>query len=385
MPLARVARPLRLLSILGVLASGGSAGAQLVIESTFNPSSAVDLCGVAVDSATGDVWVYDCLSADVQRYSSAGAFLASIPRPGESANDVDVEFSPVGFTLDATPVPPGTLLFINGETGPAEIYALDKSTGTVVETLNTAFGASHVVGGAFHPDRRTVFLVQDNVPAAADRNRIAEVDPTSGLVLSSFQIPSFPVSYGDVEVCASTGSLFVVSSIQTSIAEFTPAGTIVGTYPLPAGVVTLSGIGINDGTGEAWVSSTNGNVWRLSGLPCPACAPALTIAKAAGEVRIAWPGLAAGTPVDIVKGDLQTLRTTAGDFTVALDAVVPAADVCVGNDATAGLVVDDGSDPPSNAGRFYLGRCQGGTYDSLAPSQVASRDSEIKAAVGSCP
>jgi len=89
--------------------------------------------------------------------------------------------------------------------------------------------------------------------------------------------------------------------------------------------------------------------------------------------------------VDIVKGDLQTLRATAGDLTAALDAVVPVSDVCVGNDAEGGMVIDDGLDPPSNAGRFYLGRCNAGTYDSLAPSQVASRDSEIAAAAGACP
>jgi len=385
MLLTAVVRASRVFSILGVLLFGGTAGAQLAIQSTFNPSNAADLCGVAVDHATGEVWLYGCSSTEVQRYSSSGAFLAALPRPGESANDVDVDFSPVGFTLDATPIPAGTLLFINGETALAEIYALDKSAGTVIESLNTAFGASHVVGGAFHPDRRTMFLLQDNVPAAADRNRIAEIDPATGSVLSSFQISSFSVSYGDLEVCASTGNLFVVSSLQTSIAEFTPAGTAVATYPLPVGVATLSGIGLNDSTGEAWVSSTNGNVWRLSGLPCPACAPALTVAKAAGELRVTWPGLATGTPVDLVKGDLQTLRATAGDLTAALDAVVPVSDVCVGNDVEAGMVIDDGLDPPSNAGRFYLGRCKGGTYDSLAPSQVASRDSGIAAAAGACP
>ena len=89
--------------------------------------------------------------------------------------------------------------------------------------------------------------------------------------------------------------------------------------------------------------------------------------------------------MDLVKGDLQTLRATACDLTAALDAVVPISDVCVGNDVEAVMVIDDGLDPPSIAGRFYLGHRKGGTYDSLAPSQVASRDSEIAVAAGACP
>lgn len=385
MRLASIIRPFRNLSILGALAVGGGAEAELTIQSTFNPSNAAGLCGLAFAATTGEVWVYDCSAADVQRYSGTGTFLATIPRPGESADDVDIEISPEGFTLDTTAVPPGTPLFVNGESGTADVYALDPSTGAVVETLNSAFGASHVVGGAFHPIRNTLFLVQDNVPAAADRNRIAEIDPATGTVLNTFQIPTFSVSFGDIEVCASTGNLFVVSSVQTSIAEFSPTGALVATHPLPAGVVTLSGIGLDDITGEAWVASTNGNVWRLSGLPCLPCAPGLAVAKAAGQVQVAWPGVAAGIPVDLVKGALPALRAAAGDFTAALDAIAPDSDVCVGDNVVTGMVVDNGPDPQASAGWFYLGRCHGGTYDSSAPDQIGGRDAEIASAAGSCP
>ena len=169
----------------------------------------------------------------------------------------------------------GTLLFVNGETGAAEIYAVDKQTGTIIDTLATAFGVSHVVGGAYHPERNTFFLVQDNVPGTADQNRIAEINPSDGSVINTFQITaSFNVSFG--EVCASSGNLFVVSSVETRIAEYTPVGALVQYHALPAGVSSLSGIGLDDLSGEAWVSGTGGGVWRLGGLPCqPTALPLL--------------------------------------------------------------------------------------------------------------
>jgi hypothetical protein len=253
--------------------------ADLAILGQFNPSNAADLCGIGFDPTSGQLWVYGCSESTVQRYSSAGSFLSSVARPGESANDVDVELAPTAFNFASTAVSQGSLLFINGETGVAEIYAVDKSTGSSLGTLITSFGVSHVVGGAYHPGRASLFLIQDQVPPAADRNRVAEIDPVSGLVLNTFQTtPSFAVNFGDLEVCGSSQNLLVVSSSQTSIGEFTPTGSFVQTHALPAGVSSLSGIGIDDATGEIWVSGTGGVVWRLGGGPCaatPTAVPAL--------------------------------------------------------------------------------------------------------------
>jgi hypothetical protein len=65
----------------------------------------------------------------------------------------------------------------------------------------------------------------------------------------------------------------VVSSDRDTIGEFTPAGAFVKAHALPTDVTLLSGIGIDDATGEVWVAGTGGNVWRLSGSPCPARTP----------------------------------------------------------------------------------------------------------------
>lgn len=254
---------------LAVAIAPAQARAALTTLGQFNPSQASGLCGIATHDETGDVWVVGCSGADVQRYSSTGTFLSSVPRPGEPANDVDVEIAPVPFTLGSTPVPAGTVLFINGETGPAEIYAVDASTGIVLETLMTSFGDNHVVGGAYHPSRGTFFLIQDRVPGDPDGNRVAEIDPATGSVLNSFQISTFfDVNFGDIDVCGSSGNLYFVSSVEARVAEITADGVLVQYHDLPAGVTGLSGIGQDDVTGDTWVGGTGGTAWLLGGLPC---------------------------------------------------------------------------------------------------------------------
>lgn len=254
--------------------------AQLTLASQFDPTASSDNCGLGFDSTAGEVWVYGCSAANVDRYSSAGVLLSSVPRAGEVANDVDVELSTNPFTLGATALPSNALLFINGESGPAEIYALDETTGAVLSTLNAAFGTSHVVGGAYHRGRRTLFLVQDLVPAAADRNRIAEIDTATGAVLNTFQIgATFSVNFGDLEVCNATGNLILGSSAENRLAEYTPAGVLVGYHALPVGVSSVAGLAIDDSTGQIWAASSagGGDVFRLAGGPCaPTTVPALS-------------------------------------------------------------------------------------------------------------
>ncbi|MGH7724628.1 MAG: FlgD immunoglobulin-like domain containing protein [Candidatus Eiseniibacteriota bacterium] len=245
------------------------AGAALSVVSQFNPTDAAGLCGVAADPSNQSVRLYPCSGTHVRQYSSAGTFLAAATRPGEAADDVDLEIARVALVLGVTPVPAGTLLVINGESGPADIYALDPTSGAVLATLPTLFGASHVVGGAWHPGRNTFFLVQDRNGSAPNGNRVAEIDPTNGAILNSFStIGIFDVNYGDLDVCNTSGNLLLVSSVETRMVELTPAGTLVQYHPLPAGVSDLSGLGHDDVMAEAWVASPGGNVWRLGGIPC---------------------------------------------------------------------------------------------------------------------
>lgn len=86
---------------------------------------------------------------------------------------------PVGFAPGTTLLDPGSLLFVNGESGVAEIQAPDEGTGAIVETLVSDYGVSHVVGGTHHPGRGTPSLVQDRVLAGvASLSSIAIEDST---------------------------------------------------------------------------------------------------------------------------------------------------------------------------------------------------------------
>jgi hypothetical protein len=235
---------------------------------SFNPTGVTTLCGIGYDPDSSHVWIYGCNAGNIQCFSTTGVLLNSFTAPGGAANDVDIEIAPELLTINNTTVPKGQLLFINGDVDAAEIYAVDNATGLVIDTLSSVFGTDHVVGGAYHPTRNTFFMIQDNVPDVALENLIAEINPLTGDTLQTFQITNFfSVSFGDIEV-GTNGNLFVVSSVEDSIAEFTPQGTFVQQHALPMGVTELSGIALDCSLGQAWVTSTTGTVFHLGQFPC---------------------------------------------------------------------------------------------------------------------
>ncbi|MFN0059392.1 MAG: hypothetical protein ACKVX7_13130 [Planctomycetota bacterium] len=260
---------------LAVVVLANTSWGQLTVVNQFDTISAV---GLGYDHTAGDVWMYPNGGNFLQQYSAAGVLLGTVPRPGESANDADIEFTVGVLTLGSTILPDATLLFINGEDDFADIYAVDKATGAVLATMETDFGVSHVVGGAHHPSRGTIFLLQDNVPAGTvNDNQVAEIDPVTGAVLQTWytttSAPTFTIDYADIEV-AGNGNLVIVSADESSVGEFTPEGVFVTLRALPAGVSNLSGIGVDEASCQWWVIETNGQVARLGGLSGdPVCSP----------------------------------------------------------------------------------------------------------------
>lgn len=377
-----------LLAVAATLcAAGNSAEAAITLLGQF-PSGLGTPVSCGFDHGTDSVWVYGDSDATLSRFSRTGVALGTVARPGEAANDVDVTFTTKAMTLGVTALPAGTMLFVNGESGVAEVYAVDKATGSVLATLITAFGASHVVGGAYHPDRNTIFLVQDRQPSGTSNdNLIAEIDPVTGSVLNSFAITAalstFTVNYGDLEVAAN-GNLFVVSSDETTIVELTPTGMLVQESVLPAGVASLSGIGLDHGRGEAWVTGTGGTVWRLGGFPAtPSLGrPSLSASKGPqGAVVLDWPPVAGATAYDAVRGDLGALRQTAGDFSSSTTACLA--------DNVASPPVQDPTALAIGEMRWYLVRATAGaiigSFDDESTAQQGSRDVEIAASASACP
>lgn len=244
------------------------ASAQLTILTQFNPSNTGGTCGIAYNAPDGEIMVIGCSASVIDRYAEDGTFISSADVVGEGANDVDIDMSPSDLVMNGTFVAQGQLLLVNGETGVAEIYAIDEVTNQVIDTLVPAFGNSHVVGGSYHPQRGTFFLVQDNVPGGFVENRVAEIDATTGDTIQTFSVqPYFDVNYGDLDISPVSGNLFIVSSSDNGIAEFTPDGVFITEHALPAGVSDLSGIALDNDLQGAWVCNTSGVVFKLGNFP----------------------------------------------------------------------------------------------------------------------
>ncbi len=245
-----------------------SASAQLTILTQFDPSNTGGTCGIAYNSPDGEIMVIGCSASVIDRYTEDGTFISSTDVVGEAANDVDIDMSPVDLTLNGTFVAQGQLLLVNGENGVAEIYAIDEATNEVIDTLVPGFGNSHVVGGSYHPQRGTFFLVQDNVPGGFVENRVAEIDATTGDTIQTFSVqPYFDVNYGDLDISPISGNLFIVSSSDDGVAEFTPDGVFITEHVLPSGVNSLSGIALDNDLEGAWVCNTSGTLFKLGNFP----------------------------------------------------------------------------------------------------------------------
>lgn len=230
---------------------------QLSVIDVFAPGFGV-FHGVGYDRVTQRVWVASSFDDFLLAYDRLGASLGSITQPGEVSNDGDVDFSPTAVNMAGQTFGAGTMLYINGESGPAEIYAVNPADGQVLATLFTTVGNGSVVGGAYHPQRGTFFLVD----YAADD--VSEVDAQTGATLNTFDLTGiYNVHYGDLDISQRTGNLYLVSSASNDIAEVTPEGTLLQTIALPLGVTAVSGIGIDDKRGQIWLSNTSGSYYQV--------------------------------------------------------------------------------------------------------------------------
>ena len=258
---------LLLCGLLGAQCLQTAAGQATLIKS-INPEGVGRLCGVGLDPVEGDIWVHGCTSLDIRRYTPEGEFVGSVPRPGEITNDVDVTFAPAEVPFANTTIPAGTLLFINGEVDEAEVYAIDKSTGEVIDTLHTMFGTDHVVGGAYSITSGSIFLIQDTIPGGTDENRVAEIDPVTGAVMQTYQIGhDYEVNFGDLDVFSPTGNLLVVSNFNNNVAAFSPDGELIDLIEIPAEVLP-TGVALDCAKNEAWMSDREGILWHLGNVPC---------------------------------------------------------------------------------------------------------------------
>ncbi len=122
---------------------------------------------------------------------------------------------------------------------------------------------------------------------------------------------------------------------------------------------------------DAGPCSFDGNVW-LAEMPFTRLRPLLT--------ELTW--LDSGTYFDVVRGDLDTLRITGGDFATAAEA-------CIADDYTEWSIPDPFLPPEPGTGAWYLVRDFNAYadhgYDGGGPGQVRPRDALYGAPNGCLP
>jgi hypothetical protein len=116
-------------------------------------------------------------------------------------------------------------------------------------------------------------------------------------------------------------------------------------------------------------------------LPLPTGSSTITEGKNAGTTTISWTSLPNASVYDLVRGNLSTLRSSAGDFSAATESCLA--------DNEAATTFTDGTIPAAGSGFYYLVRgvnCAGNSsYDEGNPKQQGSRDAETNASANSCP
>jgi hypothetical protein len=186
------------------------------------------LIGLAFDPESGNVFAYPRGSLNIVSFTPTGTQVGVIQHPGIFSSDFDMDFTPEAVNVGGIFVPAGTLLAVNGDDSPDQLYALDKTTGTILASVALASpqGDQEQVGIAYHAGRHTVFVVDDVT------DQIREIDPSTGAQLNRFPVqpagsPAFGEVFGDLEVDSATGNLLVASSQQNVIRVLTPTGAFV--------------------------------------------------------------------------------------------------------------------------------------------------------------
>ncbi|ANM31031.1 hypothetical protein ABI59_17815 [Acidobacteria bacterium Mor1] len=139
---------------------------------------------------------------------------------------------------------------------------------------------------------------------------------------------------------------------------------------------------IESGDGCSFLIATGGAVDTLGG------SVAFSRLDGSGSVevlvardRVDWCTTPRATGYDLIRGDLDALRSTGGDYSVATSE-------CLADDSLAGGVAYPDAPPPGSGYFFFARRGTrdgAGSYDGPGPGQIAPRDGGIAASGSGCP
>jgi hypothetical protein len=356
-------------------------------------------------------------------FASAGEYIASLTLidasnnsdPSPPTREIKVLPATANFDISVTP-PVRTVTPGQSATYTVTVTPLSGFTGTVTLSVSSEVGfPAGVTSGGF-------------VPATI---------PGSGTSTLTMNTTTSAIPYAtSLTVKGTSGGLSHTASTTLAVNLAPPAGLTAVPSPSVVDLAWLASVGANSylvgrglgasgpyqiiacPTGLAYTDTglTNGTTYHytVSALftggpnaggssadsaevsatpPCPVPAYLGSLgASKSGTTGTVWSWTSGGaTAFDLVRGDLGALRSTAGDFAAALNALPGGENACLAND-TAALSLEDpyGAPAPEN-GVFTLLRavttsCPAhGTLDDGVASQVGSRDAEIAASPRACP
>ncbi|MAY73504.1 MAG: hypothetical protein CMJ31_02050 [Phycisphaerae bacterium] len=237
----------------------------------------------AIGFHAGVIYAHVSNTTTLQRYNadgtSFGADLAWVPGGG---NDSDIDFSITPLEIGGILVPAGTMLVTQGEPSTQTLYAVDAGTGSILASQDLAEPIGQLTGGAIDPFSGMLYTIDWT------NDVIRVFDPSTGVAGVSFGFGgNFDAFYSDVEISASTGELFLVSSSQNVIRVLSASGEFLRDINVDdLGISGMSGIAFDDRTGDAWISSTNGSIYRVGGLTAGVPAPASAALLGLGSLMV---------------------------------------------------------------------------------------------------
>lgn len=356
-------------------------------------------------------------------FPNAGVYRASLTVIDASNNsdaspptrDVTVLPTSPDFEVSVTPasrsvVPGGTATYT------VTVTPLAGFGGAVWFNANSEGGLpAGVTSGGFVPDilpgSGTTTLTMNTTTAALPYAVTVTIKGTSGSVVRSTSAtllvtlpPPDPVTAAVSDSAVTLSWPAVPGAAAYRVSRSPYSGGPYQSVGCPSGT-TFTDSGLSNGTTYHYVVSStftggpNGGGAGAHGTeiavtpPCavPAYAGRLAAAKP-GPGDVLWTWSAGGAAAfELVRGDLDELRSSGGDFTAALAALPAAEAACLADDTTGFSLADPYGPPAPGRGYFTLLRAvtiscaASGSFDEGQASQAAGRDAGIGASPRACP
>ena len=178
---------------------------------------------------------------------------------GNSYGLTGLQVLPQAMTLGTTAVPAGSLLVTDGYANPDRVNAINSSTGAVVATL-ILHDNLDANAGVYDAATGDLYLLQGST------NKVAVVDPKTGLTLSQFATPA-GVDYwhGGLALGPKQDALWLGSAASNVVYEVNKAsGAVILSVDLTSqGVAGIAGLAFN-AAGQLLVASTDGVVFVVN-------------------------------------------------------------------------------------------------------------------------